>query len=59
MASYLILLGTPRELNIPYFAMGAPSSRENRVVRLGKVRPSQASRSPCAAWLKSKKTRKK
>ncbi len=34
MASHLILLGIPRELHIPYFAMGVPASRESRVARL-------------------------
>ena len=46
MAKYLVLLGTPRDLNIPYFAMGAPSSRETSVVRLGIRWPRKASRSP-------------
>ena len=32
MAKYLVLLGTPRDLNIPYFAMGAP--RVARKLRL-------------------------
>ena len=31
MAKYLVLLGTPRDLHIPYFAMGVPSiAREQR-----------------------------
>ena len=34
MASHLILLGSPCELHIPYFAMGVPASRESRVARL-------------------------
>ena len=33
MASQLILLGSPCELHIPYFAMGVPASRESRVER--------------------------
>ncbi len=34
MASYLILLSDPCDLNIPYFAMPVPASRESCVERL-------------------------
>ena len=59
MAKYLVLLGTPRDLNIPYFAMGAPSSRENGVVRLGIVGLEKLAGRRCAAWVKSQKDRDK
>ena len=59
MAKYLILLGTPRDLNIPYFAMGAPSSRENSIVRLGIVGLEKLAGRRCAAWVKSQKDRDK
>ena len=59
MAKYLVLLGTPRDLNIPYFAMGAPSSRENSVVRLGIVGLEKLAGRRCAAWVKSQKDRDK
>ena len=59
MASCLILLDTPRDLNIPYFAMGAPSSRENSVVRLGIVGLEKLAGRRCAAWVKSQKDRDK
>jgi hypothetical protein len=52
MASRLVLLGTPRDLHIPYFAMGVPRSRENRVARLdlGTELARLAGRR-CAAWI--------
>ena len=59
MAKYLVLLGTPRDLNIPYFAMGPPSSRENSVVRLGVVGLEKLAGRRCAAWVKSQKDRDK
>jgi len=60
MASYLILLGTPRDLYIPYFAMPAPSSRENRVARLNlDAELSKLAGRRCAAWLKVQKDREK
>jgi hypothetical protein len=34
MARHLVLLGSPRELHIPYFAMAVPRSRESYVERL-------------------------
>jgi hypothetical protein len=53
MASHLVLLGTPRELHIPYFAMTVPSSRENRAERLdlGTDLARLVGRR-CAAWIK-------
>jgi hypothetical protein len=60
MASYLILLGTPRDLHIPYFAMPAPSSRENRVARLNlDAELSKLAGRRCAAWLKAQKDQEK
>jgi hypothetical protein len=34
MASHLVLLGSPRELHIPYFAMAVPRSWESYAQRL-------------------------
>ena len=55
MAKYLVLLGTPRDLHIPYFAMGIPSPRENSVTQLsidGELAKLMGRR--CAAWVKAK-----
>ena len=35
MAKFLVLLGTPRDLHIPYFAMGVRHTRENSAARRG------------------------
>ncbi len=60
MASYLILLGTPRDLHIPYFAMGSPSSRENSVARLNlDAELSKLAGRRCAAWVKAQKDQDK
>jgi hypothetical protein len=60
MASYLILLGTPRDLHIPYFAMPSPSSRENRVARLNlDAQLSKLAGRRCAAWVTAQKDRDK
>ncbi len=55
MASHLILLDTPCELHIPYFAMPLPASRENEIARLNidsdliKIVGRR-----CAAWIKAR-----
>ena len=52
MARHLVLLGTPRDLHIPYFAMGVPRSRESYVERLsieGDLVGLVGRR--CAAWI--------
>ena len=60
MASYLILLGTPRDLHIPYFAMPAPSSRENRIARLNlDAELFKLVGRRCAAWVKAQKDQDK
>ena len=58
MASSLILLGSPRELHIPYFAMGVRWLRENRVERLdlGTDLTRLVGRR-CAAWIKARTER--
>jgi hypothetical protein len=56
----MILLGTPRELNIPYFAIGDPASRENGVTRLGldsELRKLVGRRS--LAWIDARKNQAK
>ena len=52
MASHLILVGTPRELHIPYFAMGVRWLREDRVghLDLGTELVRSVGRR-CAAWI--------
>ena len=57
MASHLVLLGTPRHLHIPYFAMPVPRSRESYAQRLdietdlvGFVGRR------CAAWVRARAT---
>ncbi|HSF24265.1 MAG TPA: hypothetical protein VLE20_08575, partial [Blastocatellia bacterium] len=54
-ASSLILIGSPRELHIPYFAMGVRWLRENRVERLdlGTDLDRLVGRR-CAAWIKAR-----
>jgi len=53
--SYLILLGDPRELNIPYFAMGVPASREDNVQRLKiKRHLVKLTGRRCATWIKAR-----
>jgi hypothetical protein len=60
MASYLILLGTPRDLHIPYFAMGSPSSRENHVARLNlDAELSKFAGRRYAAWVTAQKDQDK
>jgi hypothetical protein len=59
MASYLILLGTPRDLHIPYFAMGSPSSTKNSVARLNIDGKTKLVGRRCAAWLKVHKDKDK
>ena len=59
MAKFMVLLGTPRDLNIPYFAMGAPSSRENSVVRLAIDGLEKLAGRRCAVWLKAQKDQEK
>ena len=58
MASHLVLLGSPRELHIPYFAMGVRWLRENRVERLdlGTDLTRLVGRR-CAAWIKARTER--
>jgi hypothetical protein len=58
MASSLILIGSPRELHIPYFAMGVRWLRENRVERLdlGTDLARLVGRR-CAAWIKARTER--
>ena len=56
MAKYLVLLGLPRNLHIPYFAMGVPRMRENYATSLdidGELIRLAGRR--CAAWVKAKK----
>ena len=55
MASPLVLIGVPRELHIPYFAMGVPRSREDRIERLelGTVLARLVGRR-CAAWINAR-----
>ena len=55
MASYLILLGTPRDLHIPYFAMGAPRSRENSATPIDITDVTKLAGRQCAAWIKAQK----
>ena len=47
----LVLLDRPEYLNIPYFAMPDPSSRENRFTRLNLNSVSKMVGRRCAAWL--------
>jgi len=54
MAKFLVLLGTPRDLHIPYFAMGARHTRENSATRLGIEGELTKTGRRCAAWLKAK-----
>ena len=55
MASYLILLGTPCDLHIPYFAMPDPRSRENNVTRLNiESDLVKLVDRRCAAWIKAR-----
>jgi hypothetical protein len=58
MAGHLVLLGTPRELHIPYFAMGVRWLRENHVERLdlGTDLARLVGRR-CAAWIKARTER--
>jgi len=55
MASYLILLGNPRDLHIPYFAMPVPASLENTVLR-GNIKADLVKLvgRRCAAWIKAR-----
>ena len=56
MANYLVLLGTPRDLHIPYFAMAAPSSRESSATRLNlDAELTKVAGRLCAAWVKARK----
>jgi hypothetical protein len=56
MAGHLVLLGTPRELHIPYFAMAVPRSRESYVERLNiEVDLVGLVRRRCAAWIDSRR----
>jgi hypothetical protein len=60
MAGYIILLGTPRELNIPYFAMGSSHAKENCITRLGldnKLSKFMGRR--CIAWINARKNQEK
>ena len=56
MAKFLVLLGIPRDLHIPYFAMGSPSSTKNSVARpdidaeLTKIAGRR-----CGAWVNARK----
>jgi hypothetical protein len=55
MAGHLVLLGTPRELHIPYFAMAVPRSRESYVERLNiEVDLVGLVGRRCASWIKSR-----
>ena len=58
MASHLVLLGSPRELHVPYFAMAVPRSRESYVERpdLGTDLARLVGRR-CAAWIKARADR--
>src|SRR5688500_13234558 len=55
MAGHLILLCVPCQRHIPYFAIGYPSSRENRVghLDLGTDLARLVGRR-CAAWIKAR-----
>ena len=55
MASHLVLLGSPRQLHIPYFAMGGCWLPENRVERLdlGTDLARLVARC-CAAWINAR-----
>ena len=58
--SHLILLGTPRELNIPYFAIGDPQSRENAITPLGiDGKLSKLSGRRFTAWINGRKNQDK
>jgi hypothetical protein len=60
MASYMALLGTPRELNIPYFAMGAIQSRENYATSLDlDGKQSKLAGHDCIVWANARKDRDK
>ena len=60
MANYLVLLGTPRDLHIPYFAMAAPSSRESSATRLNlDAELTKVAGRRCAAWVKAKTDQEK
>ena len=55
MASHLVLLGIPRDLHIPYFAMAVPRSRESYIERLdvGTELARLVGRR-CAAWVQKR-----
>ena len=58
MASHLVLIGVPRELHIPYFAMGVPRSREDRIERLELGTDlARLVRRRCAAWIEARTER--
>ena len=60
MAKFLVLLGTPRDLHIPYFAMGAPRvTRELRYSARYRWRTDQDCGSPLCGMAQGQKTRKK
>jgi hypothetical protein len=55
MAKFLVLLGLPRGVHIPYFAMGARHTRENSATRLGiEGELIKVAGRRCAAWVKAK-----
>ena len=51
MPNVLVLINRPEYLNIPYFAMPHPSSRENSLSRLDLNRLSKMVGRRCADWL--------
>jgi hypothetical protein len=55
MASHLVLLGTPRDLHIPYFAMPVPRSRESYAQRLDiETDLARLVGRCCAAWINAR-----
>lgn len=59
MASHLVLLSKPWELNIPYFAIGDPHSRENSITSLGVGKSSKLASHRCGAWIDARKNQDK
>jgi hypothetical protein len=47
----LVLLDRPEYLNIPYFSMPDPSSRENQFARLSLTALPKMVGRPCSAWV--------
>jgi hypothetical protein len=60
MARRLILLGTPRELRIPYYARGASRIQESSFTRLDMDRElTKLAGADCAVWVKARHDQEK